>query len=167
MLEIIETIFPSTRFLVPASPMPPVINLCSPLTPDVREAIIAPLIAHNNWHGMSLEGDEMGYALVDEAGSIAGGLLGYWRDRWLFIASLSVREDLRGRGYGRALMEQGEAWAQQHHGVGIWLDSYGFQAPDFYRHLGYEEMGRLPDYLPGIDRLWFLKRLVRSVPPEA
>ena len=142
--------------------MTPLITLCSPLTPASRQAIIAPLLAHNNWAGLGLEGEEMGYALEDAAGVIAGGLLGYWRDRWLFIASLSVREDLRGRGYGRALLTQGEAWARTNGAVGLWLDTYGFQAPDFYRHLGYQEMGRLVEYLPGVDRIWFVKRLVPS-----
>lgn len=139
--------------------MPPQIQLQSPLTPDVREAIIQPLLDHNQWHGMGLEGEEMAFALLDDSGTIAGGLLGYWRDGWLFVASLSVRPDLRGQGHGKALMDRLEDWVRGRHGTGVWLDSHGFQAPEFYRRLGYEEMGRLRDYLPGVDRLWFVKRL--------
>jgi hypothetical protein len=34
-----------------------------------------------------------------------------------------------------------------------------FQAPDFYRKLGYEEFGRLDDFPPGHSRLFFRKNL--------
>src|SRR5262249_12389435 len=118
-----------------------------------------PLLDHNQWHGFGLEGEEIAFALVDDSGAIAGGLIGYWREGWLFIASISVRSDLRSNGYGRALMQEAEDWTSNQGGRGVWLDSYGFQAPDFYRRLGYQEMGRLRDYLPGMDRLWFVKRL--------
>ena len=63
--------------------MPPHIRLQHPLTAEVRDAIIKPLLDHNQWHGMGLEGEEMALALVDDTGGIAGGLLGYWRDGWL------------------------------------------------------------------------------------
>lgn len=142
--------------------MSPVIAPCAPLTPVERDAILEPLLTHNQWHGLALEGEEMAFALRDDAGVVAGGLLGYWRDGWLFVASLSVREDLRGHGFGRGLMAQAEAWVRQREGRGIWLDSYGFQAPEFYRRLGYQEMGRLTDYLPGSDRIWFVRRLPAS-----
>lgn len=144
--------------------MSPTISPTSPLTPATRDAILEPLLLHNEWHGLGLEGEEMAFALTDDAGTIAGGLLGYWRDGWLFIASLSVRADLRGHGFGRALVSQATAWVLERGGTGLWLDSYGFQAPDFYRHLGFQEMGRLPDYLPGSDRIWFVIRFDRPSP---
>lgn len=138
--------------------MSPVIAPCSPPSALERDAIVEPLLVHNHWHGLGLEGEEMAFKLEDDTGVIAGGLLGYWRDQWLFVASLSVREDLRGHGFGKALMTQAERWVRQREGRGIWLDSYGFQAPEFYRRMGYQEMGRLADYLPGSDRIWFVLR---------
>ncbi len=39
-----------------------------------------------------------------------------------------------------------------------WLDTFGFQAPGFYRKLGYAEFGRLP-YPPGFERIFLQKRL--------
>jgi GNAT superfamily N-acetyltransferase len=142
----------------------PTIRSTDPIAPATREAIIEPPLAHNQWHGLGLEGEEMAFALSDDDGAIAGGLLGFWRDGWLFVASLSVRDDLRGHGFGRGLVQQAIAWVRQRDGKGLWLDSYGFQAPDFYRHLGFREMGRLPDYLPGSDRIWFVLRFDRPSP---
>ena len=43
--------------------------------------------------------------------------------------------------------------------IGIRLDTMSFQAPAFYRRLGYSEFGRIEDYPPGHTRLWFMKRL--------
>lgn len=137
----------------------PVIAQCSPLLPDIRDAIIAPLLAYNDRRGMANEDEEVAYALHDADGAIAGGLLGYWRDRWLFIEAISVREDLRRQGWGRALLTQAESWAREQRAVGLWLDTSDSQAPLFYARLGFREIGRLPAYVPGVDRIWFAKRL--------
>ena len=39
-----------------------------------------------------------------------------------------------------------------------------FQAPDFYRKLGYTEFGRIPDEPPELTRLWFYKRFLAAPP---
>ena len=45
--------------------------------------------------------------------------------------------------------------------VGVWLDTYEFQAPAFYEKLGYEVFVRLPQYPRGYERI-FLKKIVDS-----
>jgi hypothetical protein len=39
------------------------------------------------------------------------------------------------------------------------LDSFTFQAPDFYRKLGYREFGRLAGFPAGHDRVFLTKAL--------
>jgi hypothetical protein len=41
----------------------------------------------------------------------------------------------------------------------VWLDSFSFQAPGFYRRLGYAEFGVVEDYPPGHTRHFLKKRL--------
>ena len=139
--------------------MEPTITRCSPVTLEVRTAIVAPLLEHNARFGLLHGGEEMAFALRDGMGEIAGGVLGSEKEGWLYIASLSVREDLRRRGLGRALMARAEAWAREHHAIGIWLDTFSFQAPEFYPKLGFREFGRLVDCPPGQSRFFFEKRL--------
>ena len=56
-------------------------------------------------------------------------------------------------------MEQAEAVAREQGCVGIWLDTFTFQAPGFYRKLGYALFGEIPDYPPGSSRFFLSKRL--------
>ena len=46
--------------------------------------------------------------------------------------------------------------------IGAHLDTYDYQAPDFYRKLGYEVFGSIDDHPPGHTRFWMRKRFVES-----
>lgn len=94
-----------------------------------------------------------------DQGTIEAGLYGFtWAD-WLEIKLVWVREDLRGRGYGRQLIEAAEAEARARGCTHVWLDSYTFQAPTFYQRLGYEVFGRLPGYPAPHGRVFLTRTL--------
>ncbi len=61
---------------------------------------------------------------------------------------------------GSRLMQMAEDLAVEKGCAGIWLDTFDFQAPDFYRRHGYTEFGQqIDDYPPGSKRFFFQKRL--------
>lgn len=95
----------------------------------------------------------------DEDGAVAGGLIADVYFGWTFVKILWVDERLRGHGLGAELMRRAETAARELGCTGIWLDTFTFQAPDFYRKLGYEEFGRLDEYPPGFSRHFFRKLL--------
>jgi len=97
--------------------------------------------------------------LTDEYGDHVGGLWGRCGYDWLFVELLAVPEEHRGANYGRALMEQAEAIARANDCVGIWLDTYEFQARGFYEKLGFEIFGTLDDHPVGQRRFFLRKRL--------
>ena len=45
---------------------------------------------------------------------------------------------------------------------GVWLDTFSFQAPDFYRSIGYQPFGELPDFPLGSRRHFLWKPLEPS-----
>ncbi|MBU4531068.1 MAG: GNAT family N-acetyltransferase [Hoeflea sp.] len=96
---------------------------------------------------------------VNADGSLAGGLVAYTVQKWLFIKLLGVTEAARGGGIGRALLARAEAHARQAGLVGVYLDTFEFQAPRFYQELGYTECGRLPAIGGAPQRIWFAKTL--------
>jgi GNAT superfamily N-acetyltransferase len=98
--------------------------------------------------------------LRDGQGAPAGGLFGSLYFRWMFVSILWVEERHRGGGYGRELLRRAEAIARASGCHSVWLDTFSFQAPEFYRKMGYEEFGRLEDYPPGHSRIYFRKRLI-------
>ena len=78
---------------------------------------------------------------------------------WLFINVMWVREDLRGQGHGSRLLGRAEEEACQLGSKHAHLDTFSFQAPDFYRRHGYRVFGELPDFPAGQTRYFFTKEL--------
>ena len=90
---------------------------------------------------------------------IVGGVLGelYWE--WFHLDLLWVKEELRGHGYGRQLLMRAEDEARQRGAKNVFLDTFSFQAPDFYKQYGYRVFGELPDCPPGHQRYFLPKPL--------
>lgn len=98
--------------------------------------------------------------LRDDSATIVGGLLGEIRWRWLYVAILWVSSDLRGHGYGSELLSAAESEARSHGCVGIYLDTFEYQARPFYEKHGYELFGTLEGYPPGYSQYHLAKQLV-------
>jgi GNAT superfamily N-acetyltransferase len=92
-------------------------------------------------------------------GRVLGGAAGDTHYGWLYLSLLWVDETLRGQGWGRRLVHRFEAEAAARGCDAAWVDTYAFQAPEFYEKLGYRPFGRLEDFPPGSARLFYWKRL--------
>src|SRR6185436_14722405 len=93
---------------------------------------------------------------------ILGGLIATTRHKWLRISIMAVAPSHRGQGLGSLLVRKAEALAC---GRGCWyayVDTMSYQAPAFYRKLGYRQTGALRDWdSAGHNKLFFVKRLKR------
>jgi len=139
---------------------PEIEALDNPL-PEHRQAISSLLDAYSDDRSGNADPISPFALLLRQPGSatITGGLWGvsYWR--WLFVDLLFVPEVHRGHGLGTSLLKQAEAKALERGCIGVWLLSFSFQAPDFYRRHGYTEFGSIEDYPPGHTCSYFVKRL--------
>ena len=90
---------------------------------------------------------------------VAGGLIGetYWG--WLYIDLLFVKEELRGQGYGGRILALVEEEARQRGVKNAYLDTFSFQALDFYKKYDYQVFGELKDFPPGHQRYYLTKQL--------
>lgn len=95
--------------------------------------------------------------LVDE-GEFIGGLTGATNWNWLYIETLAVHPSYRSRGLASQLVTQAEDIAIERGCVGSWVDTFSFQAPNFYNRLGYESFGEIQDYPDGSTRIFLCKR---------
>ncbi|MEP6791760.1 MAG: GNAT family N-acetyltransferase [Ramlibacter sp.] len=95
----------------------------------------------------------------DDAGQLVGGIRAFVFLQWLRVEVLWVAEAVRGQGLGTRLLAQAEQEARDAGAIGSALETFGWQAPDFYRKLGYEEAGRIQNYVKGYDLLTMSKRL--------
>ena len=75
--------------------------------------------------------------LRDAGDEVVGGLLGSIWGGALYVRILWVSEPLRGRDFGRRLMETAERRAVERGCRHVFLDTFSFQAPGFYEKLGY------------------------------
>ena len=101
--------------------------------------------------------DPLHLKAVDADGRLAGGLTAHSVQGWLFVKLLGVTEAQRGGGIGRKLLARAEQVARERGLVGVYLDTFEFQAPRFYEGLGYTECGRLPAHRGAPQRIWFAK----------
>ena len=130
------------------------------VTAQEREAILKPLRAYNLSHTGDMAFETVGILLRDpDTQEVVGGLYGKISYGWLFVELLSIPDLMRTQGTGTRLMRAAEDLAHEKGCQGIWLDTFSFQAPGFYRKLGFSEFGHIDDYPPGHQRHFFQKRL--------
>lgn len=115
------------------------------------------LVRHNIETSGRPESQPFAIFIRDEAGAIIGGLWGNSRCGSFFISLLIVPQSQRGQGMGRRLMEMAEAEALKRGCDHIWLDTFAFQAKDFYLKCGFEIFGTLEGQAP-IHPRYFMKK---------
>ena len=98
--------------------------------------------------------------LRDEAGAVVAGLVGgsFWG--WLHVDLFWVQEELRGQDQGSRLIQAAEQEALARGWRGVYLDTFSFQAPGFYRKRGYTTFGELEGIPPGHSHFFLRKVLV-------
>lgn len=100
--------------------------------------------------------------VLRDSDRVVGGLIATTRGKWLRISIMAVEESHRGRGLGAQLVRRAEAAARRRGCVFSYVDTMSYQAPGFYRKLGYRQAGRLPNWdSHGHDKFFFVKRLPR------
>jgi GNAT superfamily N-acetyltransferase len=132
-------------------------------TSDERELIDSKLVEFNKanvpfqqkdaWIGLS-------FVLKDDAGNVFAGVnatLYCWKV--MYVDILYVDDEHRGKGYGRLLMDKAETKAKSLGGYMSHLDTFDWQAKDFYEHQGYVVFGVLENCPPGHNRYYMKKDL--------
>ena len=104
----------------------------------------------------------LGVFARDADGALIGGVTGRTVIDWLLIHVAWVHPDHQGTGLGARLMRAAEDEARRRGCIGAQVDTLSVQAPEFYRKLGYEVIGTVPDCPPGGARYFFAKRFDRE-----
>ena len=145
--------------------MTPKITLTDAPTPEMWRAIADPLIAFNcSQAGTPDTPRPLALLLCDpDSDKIVGGLHGSTWMTYMYVNLLFVPESMRSTGVGRRSMMDAEAEAIRRGCRAAMLDTFSFQAPDFYKKLGYSVFGTL-DYPPHHSRFYLTKRLVGTGP---
>jgi GNAT superfamily N-acetyltransferase len=130
----------------------------SPNEATIR-AIESGLTAHATAFGLETDWSPRWIIGRDKDEAVQAGIRFVLAFEWLFVNWLWVADSYRKRGVGSQLMAGAEAAARAQGCRAAYLDTFTFQAPEFYERLGYREFGRLNDFPPGHARIWFSKPL--------
>ena len=97
---------------------------------------------------------------MTETGALAGGLVGHTWTTWLHVTYLWVAAPHRDAGLGSRLLRRAERIARTERGcTASRLETWDFQAPEFYRRHGYKVVCAIPDYPPGVTEYTLIKPL--------
>jgi len=97
--------------------------------------------------------------LKSENGSTIGGLLGAMGRYCYYLDILWIDDKYRGLGYGKKLLDDIEKRVKEKGCKLITLNTFSFQAPEFYKKNGFEVFGILDGFQEGICRYYLKKNI--------
>ncbi len=114
---------------------------------------------YNAQHAGDEHAQRLCYVVQSPTQEILGGVVAviYWD--WLYVDLMWLKEEVRGRGYGRRLLALVEEEAQRRGAKNVHLDTFSFQAPEFYLKQGYRIFGQLENFPAGHTRYFLTKQL--------
>ncbi|NIK78835.1 GNAT superfamily N-acetyltransferase [Paenibacillus castaneae] len=101
--------------------------------------------------------EEINLTVKDEDGTIVGGLLSVLCWNWIEVDILWLNESKRGLGYGTRLLDEIEHIGKEKQCTFIKLNTFSFQAPDFYVKNGYKEIAIIEEAPTGSRHYYFKK----------
>ena len=121
----------------------------------LREKLIAYNVAR---HGHT-EVAKAGIFIRNDDGSLAAGISAYAWGGCMEVELLWVADDRRGEGLGTRLMDAVEEEARRVGCSLIYLDTFSYQAPEFYKKRGFEVAGIIEDFPEGHSHYTLFKKL--------
>ncbi len=96
----------------------------------------------------------------DTQGELVGGLRGFVFLEWLNVELLFVDEAARHHGVGRNLLATAEQKARELGAHSVTLNTFEWQAREFYLKQGYEEFGHIDNYIQRFQLVYLKKALM-------
>ena len=115
--------------------------------------------SYNRSQREEAESEPLNLYVEDEKGNLLAGLVAETFGNWLEIKYLFVKEELREQGIGSKLLEQAESAVKNRNCRFAFVNTYQFQAPDFYKSHGYKEVFTLQNYPYTGKRFYYQKDL--------
>lgn len=133
-------------------------------TPDRRdiELLEERIDEHNMSHTGITDARLLAVFVRDDHDAVIAGVYGWTWGACCEVQLLWVDAHSRGRGLGTRLLSAAETEARARGARQMVLSTHSFQAPAFYRRLGFTEVGRVEDYPRGHSSIYLRKSLVEE-----
>ena len=120
----------------------------------VREGIIA-----SNEHVVGERDKAFSIFLKNDSGKVFGGIQAFRDTESTYIDVLWVEESFQKQGYGTKLLGVAEREAIENGCIFSLVDTWDFQAEEFYLKNGYERIGEIKNYWHGHSKIFLRKKL--------
>jgi GNAT superfamily N-acetyltransferase len=120
----------------------------------VREGIIA-----SNEHIVGERDKAFSIFLKNNSGKVFGGIQAFRDTESTYIDVLWVEENLQRQGYGTKLLGAAEREAIENGCIFSLVDTWDFQAEEFYLKNGYERISEIKNYWHGHSKIFLRKKL--------
>lgn len=117
------------------------------------------LIEFNSQHVPNGRYEEMNFCLKNDKEEIVAGLNSAICWNWMEVDILWIHQDYRGQGYGKKLLHEAEKVARSKNCSFMKLNTFSFQAPDFYKKQGYKVIAIIDNAPTDHKHYYFIKEL--------
>jgi GNAT superfamily N-acetyltransferase len=124
---------------------------------EIMQALMAGMKAFNGAAVPNLNSHKVVAAIRDDAGKVAGGVIGRLAGDSVYMEVVYTGDGIRGTGLGREMMLLAEAEAKRLGAREAWLYTMSFQAKPFYEKLGYAQFAEL-DWMDGQHKRHFMRK---------
>ncbi len=121
----------------------------------VREGIIA-----SNLSVIGERDRAFSIFLKNDSGTVFGGIQAFMDSESVYVDVLWVDTHLQKRGYGTKLLESVEQEGIKNGCIYCMLDTWDFQAEEFYLKNGYFRLGEVKNYWHGHSKIFLRKNLI-------
>ena len=127
------------------------ISIDSGAADELRDAIVAGLYGYNEQFAGPMENSTLTIGARDAKKRIIGGLIVNLQPgwKWMHLQRLWVEESHRRAGIGRLLVETAEDEGRKRGCLHVSVDTFEFQAREFYEKQGYHVYAVMEDYPVG------------------
>lgn len=119
------------------------------LNPEDHAIMVKGMLEYHASKGHPRKVDTFSIAMRDESNTFVGCILVSFLWNGMEIQTVWVHESLRNQGWGRKLMQAAEEEGKKRGCTLAYTNTFTWQAPEFYKKLGYREYGKLENFPPG------------------
>jgi GNAT superfamily N-acetyltransferase len=127
--------------------------------PEIQAFLDERIYEYNSKATGYFDGESFSGTQRDESGNIRAGICGYTWGGCCYVSYLWVHESERGHGLGTALLAAAEEHARIKGCNLVILATHSFQAPAFYKRMGYKQQAVVRDHPVGHASMVLAKRL--------
>ena len=131
------------------------------LKPEDKKVLVDGMLKHHASSGHERKTSKHNILLKNDKGKVLGGIMLSFLWNGMRIETIWVDGSLRGQQWGKKLMKEAEIEGIKRGCTFAYTDTFSWQAPEFYKKLGYVVYGKINDFPKGNSLTYVYKQLAK------